>query len=351
MGERRGVALLALAVAFGAGQAPAHGQQNEKPKKLVVSPMPREQLDQLRRAAPSLNIVVARGEQEALRQVTDADGVYGFTSPEILRAGTRLKWVQIGSAGVEKVLSPEMLASPAVLTNAARVYGPEIADHTFAMLLAFTRGLRQLIPRQSTGEWRAPGSGPSARQVRLDELQDKTMLIVGLGGIGTEVARRAAAFGMSVLATDPKEMAKPAFVAELAKPARFHELLPRADVLVSAVPLTRETEGMIGEREFGMMKRGAYLINVSRGGVVDTAALVKALKEGRLAGAGLDVTEPEPLPTASELWAMENVIITPHIAGQSPGGRQRLFELLKENVRRFGAGEPLLNVVDKQKGY
>jgi phosphoglycerate dehydrogenase-like enzyme len=349
MGRRRtgrGASLLLALVAWGvvAGTGPAAGGA-EKPRKLVVSPMPRAQLEELRRAAPSLTIVVARGEAEALREVADADGVYGFTSQEIFRAGKRLRWVQVGSAGVENVLTPEVIAHPAVVTNAQRVYGPEIADHAFAMLLAFTRGLRQLIPRQSSGEWRAPG------RARLDELQDKTMLIVGLGGIGTEVARRAAAFGMRVLATDPKEMAKPSFVSELAKPERFHALLPQADVLVSAVPLTKETRGMIGERELGMMKPGAYLINVSRGAVVDTAALVSALKAGRLAGAGLDVTDPEPLPTASELWAMETVIITPHIAGQSPGGRRRLFELLKENVRRFGAGEPLLNVVDKEKGY
>lgn len=332
-----------LAASYPSAALETAGQ--ERPRKLVVSPMPPEQLEELRRVAPTLQIVVARGEREALREIADADGVLGFASPQILRAGKRLRWVQVGSAGVEHVLSPEMLDHPAILTNAQRVYGPAIADHTFAMLLAFTRGLRELLPRQSSGAWRAPNRG------RLDELEGKTVLIVGLGGIGTEVARRAAAFGMRVWATDPKEMPKPPFVERLEKPDRFHALLSGADVLVSAVPLTKETRGMIGEREFKLMKPGAYLINVSRGGVVDTAALVRALKDGRLAGAGLDVTDPEPLPTSSELWAMENVIITPHIAGQSPGSRRRLFELLKENVRRFAAGEPLLNVVDKQKGY
>ena len=155
---------------------------------------------------------------------------------------------------------------------------------------------------------------------------------------------------MRVLATDPKVLEKPLFVEELDRPDAFHRLLPRADVVASAVPLTPLSSGMIGPKEFGMMKRGTILINVSRGGVVDTDALVSALDRGQVAAAGLDVTDPEPLPAGHPLWK-RNVIITPHSAGQSPGGRRRAHELFRENLRRFAAGEMLLNVVDKKAGY
>jgi phosphoglycerate dehydrogenase-like enzyme len=184
----------------------------------------------------------------------------------------------------------------------------------------------------------------------LDELLDKTLLVIGLGGIGSEIARRAAAFGMHVLATDPKVWERPLFVDELHKPDQFHALLTRAHVIASAVPLTKATRKMFGTREFALMKPGVIFINVSRGGVVDTDALVSALDSKQVAAAGLDVTAPEPLPKGHPLWS-RNVIITPHSAGQSPGGERRRHEIFRENVRRFASGETLLNVVDKRAGY
>ena len=184
----------------------------------------------------------------------------------------------------------------------------------------------------------------------LDELAGKTLLVIGLGGIGSEIARRAAAFGMRVLATDPKVLDRPPFVEELHRPDAFHSLLPRADVVASAVPLTKESRKMIGAKQFAMMKPGVILINVSRGGVVDTDALVEALDSKQVAAAGLDVTDPEPLPKGHPLWS-RNVIITPHSAGQSPGGERRRHEYFRENLRRFAAGEMLLNIVDKKAGY
>ena len=177
----------------------------------------------------------------------------------------------------------------------------------------------------------------------------KTLLVIGLGGIGSEIARRAHAFGMRVLATEPKVLERPLYVEEM--PARrLSRPAPPADVVASAVPLTKQSRGMIAEREFGIMKRGVVLINVSRGKVVDTNALVAALDSGQVAAAGLDVTDPEPLPKGHPLWS-RNVIITPHTAGQSPGGERRRHELFRENLRRFAAGEMLLNVVDKRVGY
>ncbi len=178
----------------------------------------------------------------------------------------------------------------------------------------------------------------------------KTLLVIGLGGIGSEIARRANAFGMRVLATDPKVLERPLFVEELHKPEDFHALLPRADVVASAVPLTKQSMRMIGANEFAMMKRGVVLINVSRGKVVNTGALIAALDSGQVSAAGLDVTDPEPLPKGHPLWT-RNAIITPHSAGQSPGGDRRRHEIFRENLRRFAVGEMLLNVVNKKVGY
>jgi phosphoglycerate dehydrogenase-like enzyme len=186
--------------------------------------------------------------------------------------------------------------------------------------------------------------------VVLDELGGKTLLVIGLGGIGSHIALRARAFGMRLLATDPKVLERPEYVEELHRPDAFRRLLPRADVVASAAPLTPETRKMIGANEFAAMKRGVIVLNVSRGGLIDTEALVSALASGQVAAAGLDVTDPEPLPKGHPLWR-QNVVITPHTAGQSPAGRERAFLLFKENLRRFACGEMLLNIVDKQAGY
>jgi phosphoglycerate dehydrogenase-like enzyme len=239
----------------------------------------------------------------------------------------------------------DLVRGDLILTNMQRAYAPEIAEQAIGYLLAFTRSPIHFIRAQPAQEWssRRPG-------VVLDELLGKSLLVIGLGGIGSEVARRAHAFGMRVLATDPKVLERPLYVEELHRPDAFHALLPRADVVACAVPLTKQSRGMIAAREFAMMKRGVILINVSRGKVVDTDALVAALDSGEVAAAGLDVTDPEPLSKGHPLWS-RNVIITPHSAGQSPGGERRRHAIFRENLRRFAAGEMLLNVVDKRDGY
>jgi phosphoglycerate dehydrogenase-like enzyme len=256
---------------------------------------------------------VCRSEAEAIEQAPGAVACYGFITPGVIRAGRSLRWVQQPSAGVEGLMEiPELVGSDIVLTNMQRVYAPEIADQAIGYLLAFTRSLAHFIRAQPGQEWRSRGPG-----VVLDELMGKTLLVIGLGGIGSEIARRANAFGMRVLATDPKVLERPLHVEELHRPDAFRALLPRADVVASAVPLTKQSRGMIAAREFA---------------------------------AGLDVTDPEPLPKGHPLWS-RNVIITPHTAGQSPGGERRRHEIFRENLRRFAAGEMLLNVVDKRVGY
>ncbi len=314
--------------------------------KVILPTTSLEPLSDLQAAAPEVELVQCQNEDEAVERVVDADASYGFISSRIVRAGKSLKWVQQPSAGVEHLMEiPELVRSDIIVTNMQRVYGPEIADQAIGYLLAFTRSLAHFVRTQPGQEWRSSGPG-----VVLDELMGKTLLVIGLGGIGSEIARRAAAFGMRVLATDPKVLERPTYVEELHKPAAFHALLPRADVVASAVPLTNASRRMIGAKEFAMMKRGVILINVSRGGVVDTQALIDAMDRKQVAAAGLDVTDPEPLPKGHALWS-RNVIITPHGAGQSPGGERRRHEILCENLRRFASGEMLLNIVDKRVGY
>ena len=211
------------------------------------------------------------------------------------------------------------------------------------------RSLRAQIPHQITESTWGPPRGFNESQ--FIELQGKTILVVGLGGIGTQISRRAHGFGMRIRAIDPKDMDRPDFVFSLNKPAQLMELLPKADVVVIACPLTAETRGMIGPAQFKAMKPTAYFINIARGGIVQTAALVDALQKNQIAGAGLDVTDPEPLPEGHGLWKMPNVIISPHVGGQSPEAMERQWRLWRENVRRFVAGERLLCVVDKERGY
>jgi phosphoglycerate dehydrogenase-like enzyme len=273
------------------------------------------------------------------------------------------------SAGVEKYLGTADAVEPGierliaagdiVLTNARRCYGPNIADQAFAYLLSFTSGVKEAIEGLE-GQAAASGGGGAesplwARVGRgkrpAIELRGKTLLVVGVGGIGGQVAERARGFGMRVIGIDPEPAAVARAPFPVHPPGKLLDLLPRADAVVVACPLTSASKGMFGKAQFDAMKDGAYFINVARGRIVDQEALAAALRGGKLAGAGLDVTEPEPLPDASPLWGLENVIITPHNAGQYDGSKRRGKLLTRENIRRFAAGEPLLNVVDKAKGY
>jgi phosphoglycerate dehydrogenase-like enzyme len=242
-----------------------------------------------------------------------------------------------------------------VLTNTQKVYGPNVADQAMALLLSLTRGghraplpiLSRIPHPQENTQWDS-----LKKSFKPQELRGKTMLVVGFGGIGTQVAQRAHGFGMRIMAIDPNEkITKPPFVFSIAPPANLMALLPKADVVVVACPLTKETRGLFGKEQFAAMKPSAYLVNVARGGIVRTADLIEALRGKRIAGAGLDVMDPEPLPGGHPLWQMPNVAISPHIGGQSPEARDRQWRLWRENVRRFVAGERLLCVVDKEWGY
>jgi phosphoglycerate dehydrogenase-like enzyme len=234
-----------------------------------------------------------------------------------------------------------------VLTNMQRVAGPAMAEHVLAMMLGWARGLHFYIPERAAGRWTRELPAPG----RMLTLEGKTVLVVGLGGIGTEVARRAHALGMRVTATRASGREGPPFVSYVGLPDELGRLAAEADFVVNTVPLTAATTGMFDAKFFAAVKRGAFFVNVGRGRSVVQDELIAALRDGRLGGAGLDVTDPEPLPADSPLWQLPNVILTPHVSAQSDVDDAARFAIAAENLRRYVAGERLLSVVDVAKGY
>ena len=287
--------------------------------------------------------------QEDDLAIEEINAWYGGISREQFIKASNLAWVQSPSAGVERYLFPEFVQSDVLLTNAKGCYGPAISEHTLGLLFTLTRNLGSQTRNMSRGSWQRDTDN-------MVEMKGMTMGIVGLGGIGSQIARRSRAMDMKVIAVDimPKYKEQIGDICDevrLAQDDGLAWLLTSADVIVSAAPHTKVSEGMFGARQFGMMKKGAYFINVSRGKLVKTPDLVEALKSGHLAGAGLDVTDPEPLPSDHELWTLPNVIITSHISGASQYSSARLQEVFVENVSRYVKGFPLLNQVDKEMGF
>jgi phosphoglycerate dehydrogenase-like enzyme len=314
--------------------------------KILIPPMNDARFEQLHQSAPGLHFLTARGETEALSMAAEIDAAYTYCSSELLKAAPHLRWVQVASAGVERYPLREMHARGITFTNAKGIYGTQLADHTIALILAFSRQLPFLLRAQQKQVWENRQNYPPG------ELAGQTLLIVGLGGTGLETARRARGFGLRILATRRhSSLPKPDFVDEVQPPERLHDLLPEADWIAVCVPLVPETRDLFHDDEFARMKRTACIVCVTRGGIINTEALLRALEAGKIAGAGLDVTEPEPLPPGHPLWTKDNVIITPHASGHSAHADSRMFNLLRENVRRFAGGQPLLNVVDLELQY
>lgn len=312
-------------------------------KKVVATGMSPAEVKELQAAVPSVRLVPASGPQ-VVKEIADADAVLGPVTPEQFRVAKQLKWVHVYSAGVEGALFPELVKSDVVVTNAKNMYGPQIADHAFAFLLTLTRRLNTTIPSQSKEDW------PRGRE-GMFELDGKTAVVIGVGGIGSNIAQRAHGFGMKVIGVDIRDVPVSNVLQQVVTPDHLEEVLPLADVVFIAAPLTKRTEGMMGPKQMALLKKGSYYIAVSRGKITDTGALVKALDEGRLAGAGLDVVDPEPLPKGHALWKFPNVVITPHTAGGSDRLDGRLQSLLKSNLERFSKGQPLLNTVNKAEGF
>jgi phosphoglycerate dehydrogenase-like enzyme len=303
------------------------------------------EIRQIQSQGKDIQIAVPANPAELDRLLPEADVVFGAINAQMLAKARNLRWLQATEGGVEALLFPEMVKSNVVLTNMARVFGPAISETAIGMLMCLTRGFsKYYVPQFEKRTWHAERS--------LVEADGMTMGIVGLGGLGSATAVRAHyGFNMRILATDPKPMAKPIFVDTLREPGWLMEMVPQVDVLVSAAPFTRETGGMFNEKVFRAMKKTAYFLNISRGELVQEPALVQALKEGWIAGAGLDVVYPEPYPPTGAYWDCPNLVMTCHTSGFSAQRQGRLMELLAENVRRYSNGLPLLNVVDKQRGY
>jgi phosphoglycerate dehydrogenase-like enzyme len=292
---------------------------------------------------------------EALRAVRGAE-VYvgpGFPRP-LFRAATaasdsRLRWVHSLSAGVGEVLYPEMVDSEVVLTNSAGIYARPMADSALAMILHFARGLDVAVRAQSARRWEKSIFEEDDSPLR--EVAGATVGILGYGGTGREVARRALALGMRVVALRRTPGAAEAGVELLHGEGGLPRLLRASDYLVVLVPETAETRGMLGAPELALLPAGAVVVNLARGAVIEEEALIDALRAGRLRGAGLDVFREEPLPESSPLWSLPDVLVTPHVSGISPRYWEREGELLRENLRRYLTGQPLLNRVEKRRGY
>ncbi len=317
-----------------------------KPRKIVVLSDSVERVTWLQEVAGDVTVVGASSPAEAMAQIADADGLIGSCNPDVINAGAMLRWIQTQAAGVEDCLAiPRVRDGGIILTNMQRVNGPNISEHAMALILTLTRQINAYLASQSEGKW-----DRRARKSLMD-LDDHTMLVVGLGGIGTMIAERAHAFGMHVIATRSSGHEGPRFVDYVGVADELPKLIGQADIVVNVTPLTPETTGLFNAAMFERMKPSAYFINVGRGKSVVTDDLLAALNTGRIAGAGLDVVDPEPLPSDHPLWHARNVVITPHVAGNSELKLERAWLVIRENLRRYVAGGKLFSIVDVKRGY
>ena len=297
--------------------------------------------EKIRRAVPGILVKAFSDPQDARDDIADADAAYGTVPPELLARARKLRWICAARAGLGGAWFYDALVkSDIVVTNMRGSYNVHLAAHAVAFLLAFARRFEHYLPQK---RWQR---GP-----QMIDLPAQTALIVGVGGAGAEASKLCAALGMRVLGIDPRVTEPPAGMDDLAAPDRLEERLGEADFVILTTPETPDTVGMFDARLFARMKRGAYFINIARGRCVVTQDLVAALSSGHLAGTGLDVADPEPLPDDSPLWSMSNVLITPHVAIYGTPYRDKWEAMLIENCRRFATGQPLLNIVDKEKWF
>ncbi len=299
-------------------------------------------------ACPELEVIIPETREGAEQAIALAEGAFGTIPKELLPRAEHLRWLQAPQAAPPAgYYYPELIAHPVQITNFREIYNDHIAAHIMSFVLAFARGLQVYLPQQLRREWK-----PAPREDdTVVHLPEATALIVGVGGIGAEAARLAAAFGITVIGVDERRTDKPAGVAEMHRAAALDSLLPQADFVILTVPHTPETEGFMNRARFQRMKKSAFFINIGRGMTTRLDDLVAALEAGEIAGAALDVYEIEPLPASHKLWTTPNVLLTPHTAGHGPYLDDRRFEVLLDNARRFVAGQPLRNVVDKARWF
>jgi phosphoglycerate dehydrogenase-like enzyme len=302
---------------------------------------------QVQEMAPDMRLLVTKDREEMEAALDDIEIAACQFPRDLLLRARNLRWYQQWAAGADWLLRcPEAAEMDFVLTSASGVHPIPISEHIFALLLALGRGIGRSVRAQMRAEWMG---WDEKRDVF--ELADKTMVLIGVGAIGERTAQVAEAFGMRVLGVRRNSERGAAGVEAMVGPDRLLDVLPEADFVVITAPLTEETHGMIGERELRAMKPTTYIVNIGRGSIIDEGTLIQALQEGWIAGAGLDVFEEEPLPEDSPLWKLEDVIVTAHYAGITPRYDERAMAIFLDNLRRYKAGEPLRNVVDKKLGY
>jgi phosphoglycerate dehydrogenase-like enzyme len=312
--------------------------------------LPAAALQRLRDAFPHVSIESPPDDAAADALLPEADVVFGYAvRPGNFQVARRLRWIQITSAGVGASLFPGLAESDVVLTNGRGLYSNAMAEHALGLMLGFARKLHLARDLQRERRWGHIELRDTGRPFAV--LQGATLGVIGFGSIGAAIAQRARAFGMRVIAIRRTPRTPPAPADEQWDAGRLDELLAAADWIVLAPPLTAETRGMIGARELALMRPHAVIVNLGRGALIDEPALIGALSAGRIGGAALDVFEGEPLPASSPLWAMPNVIVSPHVSGLGPGLWERAVDLFARNLRAFIEGRPLENVVDKRTGY
>ncbi|HKF98093.1 MAG TPA: D-2-hydroxyacid dehydrogenase, partial [Steroidobacteraceae bacterium] len=315
------------------------------PRVVLITKEMVKLLPALQQAAPRAKLIEV--SVATPKEIAAADATIGVCSAEVLAQAKQLQWIQWPAVGVDRcVQQPALHERHLLLTNLERTMGPSMAEHVLAMMLALSRHFDYFLKQQQEAHWTREDAAP-----QLADLDGKTVLVVGLGGIGTEVARRAHALGMRVTATRASGRNGPDYVSYVGLPDELLKLAKDADFIVNCAPLTPETTGIFNRQFFAGMKTGAYFISVGRGRSTITADLIDALSSGRLAGAGLDVVDPEPLPADSPLWRAPNVIITPHVSADTAVSAGQRNMVLVENLRRYTAGEPMISVVDIDRGY
>lgn len=311
----------------------------------ITIPLGEKRLARLKEAYPDLTVIVQEDASKVAEDLKDIDLLVGRGGHVKRLLGSKnLRWVQTLTAGADGVPFDQLEERMIVLTNGSGIHAPNIAEHMLGQMLCFARGFHVLFKHQQNHHW-------TPAHVSF-ELNGQTLCVVGLGDIGQALGERAAAIGMHVTGVRRRpELAVPAGISQVATFDELDTLLAQADHVALCLPLTPATENIISAERIAGMKKGVYIYNTGRGELIDQDALIEALKSGQVAGAGLDVTTPEPLPEDSPLWDMENVLITSHTSGRSPARMDRFMDLLIDNIRRYRADEPLRNVVDPVHGY
>ena len=317
-------------------------------KVVLDSEADREFVAELRNSFPSVNFCQAPTEADQIREIPDAEVLFGAITPAVFEAARKLRWCHFVGAGFDPLVrgNPAFVASDVVLTNAPGTHAIAMADHVMGMILTLAHRLVDMLDDQRAHRWDV-----DKYRGQMRELEGTTMGLLAVGSIGRAVAVRAQAFGIRVYGVDLKPMKPPEGVAKVWTLEGLERLLRISDWLVVTAPLTDGTEGLLNRDRIGQLKQGSHLIVISRGGIVDEAAVVEGLRSGSIAGAGFDAVETEPLPDGSPLWDMPNVLISPHVSGDSPQTWERRYRIFKDNLARYLKGDPLLHICDKRAGF